>query len=111
MSSYSLITGFVALGVLAVSNAVLAQTEPITLNSAVTPSNDRTIMIENDKIAVQIERIGRRFVSVDVQDKVNGRSYSFGNDIFCLEVLDENTDEACSKKNLPRRVTYSPRRI
>ena len=98
MSSYPLITGFVALGVLAVSNAVLAQTEPITLNSAVTPSNDKTIMIENDKIAVQIERIGRRFVSVDVQDKVNGRSYSFGNDIFRLEVLDENTDEACSKK-------------
>ena len=55
-------------------------------------------MLNNEYISVQIDKIGRKLVSVTICDKVNGRSYNLGNNIFSLLVLDENTDEACSKK-------------
>ena len=61
-------------------------------------SNEFATMIENEYIAVQIGKAGRKLAYVTVQDKVNGRTYSLGDDIFSMQVLDENTDEACSKK-------------
>ncbi len=98
MTSHFLMTGLVALGMLAIGDVHAAQNGSAAQSSATLPSNDKTIMIENEYIAVQIGRIGHRLVAIDVQDKVNGKSYSLGRDTFCLEVLDENTDEACSKK-------------
>ncbi len=55
-------------------------------------------MIENKYISLDITVSARRLHSVLVYDKTNGRRYDLGNDIFSIVVLDEQTDEACSKK-------------
>ncbi len=55
-------------------------------------------MIENKYISLDITVSARRLHSVLVYDKTNGRRYDLGNDIFSILVLDEQTDEACSKK-------------
>ncbi len=55
-------------------------------------------MIENKYISLDVTVSARRLCSVQVYDKINGRRYDLGTDIFKLEVLDEKTDEACSKK-------------
>ena len=56
------------------------------------------IMLQNEYISIDIRTAGRRFAGVTVQDKVNGRSYELGKDIFCIRLLEAKTDEACSKK-------------
>ena len=56
------------------------------------------MIIQNEFISIGIQTAGRRMVSVVVQDKVNGRSYDFGKDIFCLQLQEARTDEACSRK-------------
>ena len=55
-------------------------------------------MIQNDYVSVDVQRVGRKLAGVIVRDNINGRVYSLGNDIFRLIVQDEQTDEACSKK-------------
>ena len=55
-------------------------------------------MIQNDYVSVDVQRVGRKLAGVIVRDNINGRVYSLGNDIFRLLVQDEQTDEACSKK-------------
>ncbi len=55
-------------------------------------------MIENEFIAIDVQKAGRRLASVTIQDKINGRSYALSDDIFALTLQDEDTDEACSKK-------------
>ena len=55
-------------------------------------------MIQNDYVSVDVQKVGRKLAGVMVSDKINGRVYSLGNDIFRLLVQDEQTDEACSKK-------------
>ncbi len=59
-----------------------------------------TAMIQNELISVMVEKVGRRLVNVTIVDKVNGQTYNLGKNIFCLEVLDTNTDEACSKREV-----------
>lgn len=56
------------------------------------------MIIENEFISVDVQKIGRRLAAVIVQDKINGRRYSLGKDIFTLQVCQESTDEACSVK-------------
>lgn len=56
------------------------------------------MIIENEYISVDVQKIGRRLAAVILQDKINGRRYSLGNDIFSLQVCEESTDEACSIK-------------
>ena len=73
-------------------------TRHLVPDSAGSVANDIITMIENDYIAVQIGKVGRKLASVHIRDKVNGLTYSLGDDIFSLTVLDEKTDEACSKK-------------
>ena len=101
MTSYHLITGLMALGMtvseLCPGQSPLSATSAATARCAATKTAN-TIMIENELISVQIDKVGRKLVSVTIHDKVNGRTYNLGDDIFCLQVLDENTDEACSKK-------------
>ena len=55
-------------------------------------------MIENEYISIDIRTAARRFAGVTVQDKVNGRSYDLGKDIFTIQLQEAKTDEACSKK-------------
>ena len=55
-------------------------------------------MIQNEYICLDVRTAGRRFAGVTVQDKVNGRSYELGKDIFRIELQEAKTDEACSKK-------------
>ncbi len=55
-------------------------------------------MIQNDYVSVDVQKVGRKLAGVMVSDNINGRVYSLGNDIFRLLVQDEQTDEACSKK-------------
>lgn len=55
-------------------------------------------MIQNEYICLEVRTAGRRFAGVTVQDKINGRSYELGKDIFRIELQEAKTDEACSKK-------------
>ena len=55
-------------------------------------------MIQNAFISIDIRTAGRRFAGVTVWDKVNGRSYELGKDIFSILLQEALTDEACSKK-------------
>ncbi|MBR5888374.1 MAG: hypothetical protein IKZ07_09250 [Akkermansia sp.] len=55
-------------------------------------------MIENEYISIDIRTAGRRFAGVTVQDKINGRSYDLGKEIFTIQLQEAKTDEACSKK-------------
>ena len=55
-------------------------------------------MIENEYISIDIRTAGRRFAGVTVRDKVNGRSYDLGKEVFTIQLQEAKTDEACSKK-------------
>lgn len=55
-------------------------------------------MLQNEYISIDIRTAARRFVGVTVQDKVNGRTYDLGREIFNIQLLEAQTDEACSKK-------------
>ncbi len=55
-------------------------------------------MIENEYISIDIRTAGRRFAGVTVRDKVNGRIYDLGKEIFTIQLLEAQTDEACSRK-------------
>ncbi len=57
-------------------------------------------MIQNEYVSVEVTKAGRRLVSVIIQDKINGRTYDLGTDIFSIIVQEEGIDEACSKKEL-----------
>ncbi|MBQ4636794.1 MAG: hypothetical protein IJB64_10225 [Akkermansia sp.] len=55
-------------------------------------------MLQNEYINISIRTAGRRFAGVTVQDKINGRTYDLGRDIFNIQLQEAKTDEACSKK-------------
>ena len=55
-------------------------------------------MIENEYISIDIRTAGRRFAGVTIRDKVNGRSYDLGKEVFTIQLQEAKTDEACSKK-------------
>ncbi|MBR5213108.1 MAG: hypothetical protein IKV92_02505 [Akkermansia sp.] len=55
-------------------------------------------MLQNEYISIDILTAGRSFAGVTVQDKVNGRSYDLGREIFNIQLQEAKTDEACSKK-------------
>lgn len=55
-------------------------------------------MLENEYIRIDIRTVGRALVGVTVQDKVNGRSYDLGREVFNIQLQEAKTDEACSKK-------------
>ena len=99
MNSYHLATGVMALSMVA-GAVCLGQSPSSAVNApgCSSISNENITMIENEYIAVQVGKIGRKLAFVTVQDKINGHTYNLGDGIFSLQVLDENTDEACSKK-------------
>ena len=102
MRFYQILTALAALGV-AVGGLTCAQEaaeQGSAPRSVTTVFNENKVMIENTYIAVDVEKVGRKLVNVTILDKVNGRTYNLGKDIFRLEVLDEQTDEACSKKEV-----------
>lgn len=56
------------------------------------------MIIQNEFISAEVQKIGRHLVAVILQDKINGRRYCLGRGIFSLQVCEEATDEACSTK-------------
>lgn len=98
MTSYRMVTGLVALGFLAGGFSLPARAAESAAQPGTSATNKDSYMLENEFITVNVNKVGRKLVSVTVQDKVNGRSYELGNGIFSLLVCDEQTDEACSKK-------------
>lgn len=106
MAFENIMTGILSLGMLTggmaqdvpqtVSSAEKILTESVVSESAI--YNQNTPMIQNEFVAVQVNVVNRKLVGVVIQDKMNGRSYDLGTDVFSLLVCDEATDEACSKK-------------
>ncbi|MCQ2364531.1 MAG: hypothetical protein MJ051_03120 [Akkermansia sp.] len=97
MTSHRILTGLLSLSFLC-GGIYAAQTPASAAEPLGVTSNQNDIMIQNEFLTVDIQKIGRKLVGVTVQDKINGRSYDLSNDIFSLLVRDEETDEACSKK-------------
>lgn len=95
--SYHIMTGLLSLGLLA-GGIGLADTAMLPAASPAVTQHQNCIMIENEFISVEVQKAGRRLAGVTLRDKINGRTYDLGNDIFALLVCDEDTDEACSKK-------------
>ena len=56
------------------------------------------MIIQNEFISITIETAGRRLAGVLVKDKINGRSYDLGKEVFTIQLQEAKTDEACSKK-------------
>lgn len=98
MTYYGMITGLMSLSFLVGGLGFTASAEESAARLNASASNRNAFMLENEFITVNVNRVGRKLVSVTVQDKINGRSYELGNGIFSLLVRDEQTDEACSKK-------------
>lgn len=97
MTSHNIMTGLLSLSFLCGGICAAQTPAPVTEPLGVT-TNQNDIMIQNEYLTVDIQKIGRKLVGVTIQDKLNGRRYDLGNDIFSLLVRDEETDEACSKK-------------
>lgn len=97
MTSHNIMTGLLSLSFLC-GGICAAQTPAATAEQPGITTNQNDIMIQNEYLTVDIQKIGRKFVGVTIHDKMNGRRYDLGNDIFSLLVRDEETDEACSKK-------------
>lgn len=95
--SYHIMTGLLSLGLLA-GGIGLADTAMLPAASPAVTQHQNCIMIENEFISVEVQKAGRRLAGVTLRDKINGRTYDLDNDIFALLVCDEDTDEACSKK-------------
>lgn len=93
----SILTGVLSLSFLA-GGLGLAETADAASAPLGITQNDTSIMIQNEFLTVEVQKIGRKLAGVVIQDKINGRSYDLGNDIFSILVCDEETDEACSKK-------------
>lgn len=96
----NIIKGVLALGMLAggfctVNGAAAAVPAPA---GTLFNRNMNSMTLENEYITVNVDVVSRKLASVTVQDKINGRTYDLGSDIFSVTTLDENTDEACSKK-------------
>ena len=95
--SHHIMTGLLSLGILAGGLAV-ADTAPAPAAAPGVSQNQNCTIIENEFVSVEVYKSGRKLAGVIVQDKINGRSYSLGNDIFALTVQDEAVNEACSDK-------------
>ena len=95
--SYHIMTGLLSLGILA-GGIGLADTAMLPAASPAVTQHQNCIMLENEFITVEVQKAGRRLAGVTLTDKINGRTYDLGNDVFALLVCDEDTDEACSKK-------------
>lgn len=97
MTSHHIMTGLLSLSFLA---GGFSLAEPAAAPAAASGiiTNQNSFMIQNEYISVDVQKIGRKLAAVTVQDKINGRRYDLGNDIFSLLVCEEETDEACSKK-------------
>ena len=90
-------TGLLSLSILA-GGIGLADNATLPAANPAVSQNQNCIMLENEFLTVEVNKAGRRLAGVIVQDKINGRTYDLGNEIFALQVCDEDTDEACSKK-------------
>ncbi len=97
--------GILSLGFLAGSAAVAKTSPQVAQQAPGVASHMNSYMIQNEYVNVEVARAGRRLASVVIQDKVNGRTYDLGPDIFSILVQEEGIDEACSKKELKDTLT------
>ncbi len=92
--------GLLSLGILPGGTAVADYAMAIPPQSPGVSSHMNSHMIQNEYVSVEVAKAGRRLASVIIQDKINGRTYDLGTDIFSIMVQEEGIDEACSKKEL-----------
>ncbi len=100
MKPYRLMTGLLSLGFLSGGMAVADYATPTPPQAPGVSSHMNSYMIQNEYVSVEVAKAGRRLASVIIQDKINGRTYDLGTDIFSIMVQEEGIDEACSKKEL-----------
>ncbi len=100
MKSYHIMTGLLSLGFLSGGLAAADYAVAIAPQAPGVSSHMNSYMIQNEYVSVEVAKAGRRLASVVIQDKINGRSYDLGSDIFAIQVQEEGIDEACSKKEL-----------
>ncbi len=105
MKSHHIMTGVLSLGFLCGGMAVAGNTAQLAPQSPGVASHMNSYMIQNEYVTVEVARAGRRLASVVIQDKINGRTYDLGTDIFSIMVQEEGIDEACSKKELKETLT------
>ncbi len=105
MKSYHLMTGLLSLGLISGATALAATAVPMAPQAPGVASHMNSYMIQNEYITVEVARAGRRLASVVIQDKINGRTYDLGTDIFSIMVQEESVDEACSKKEFKDTLT------
>ncbi len=100
MKPHHIMTGLLSLGLLSGGVAVADYAAPIAPQAPGVSSHMNSYMIQNEYVSVEVAKAGRRLASVTIQDKINGRTYDLGADIFSIMVQEEGIDEACSKKEL-----------
>ena len=96
MSSTHILAGLFALGILAGGVCPAAEVAESGSRPGVS-SSENSILIENDYVSVEVQKVARKLAGVVVRDKINGRTYDLGSDVFRLLSLEAQTDEACSK--------------
>ena len=102
-------TGLLSLSFLAGGVFMQAGSAETPAVQASVVTNQNSIMIQNEYITVEVQKVGRKLVGVIIRDKINGRVYDLGKNVFSMQVLDEQTDEACSKKEFKDTLhTLSP---
>ncbi len=97
---YRIMTGLLSLGILTGGVVAADDAAPTAPQAHSISSHTKSYMIQNEYVSVEVAKAGRRLASVTIQDKINGRTYDLGADIFSIMVQEEGIDEACSKKEL-----------
>lgn len=97
MTPHPVIAGVLSLSMLA--GGMCMASNPPAAPSSIILNQNQPMSIQNEYIAVDVAVTGRKLAGVTIQDKINGRTYELSDEIFSLLVLDEATDEACSKKD------------
>ncbi len=100
MKPYRIMTGILSLGFLSGGVALADYAIAPAPQAPGVSSHMNSYMIQNEYVSVEVTKAGRRLASVVIQDKINGRTYDLGTDIFAIQVQEEGIDEACSKKEL-----------
>ncbi len=95
-----IMTGILSLGFLSGGMAMADFATAVAPQAPGVSSHMNSYMIQNEYVSVEVAKAGRRLASVVIQDKINGRTYDLGTEIFAIQVQEEGIDEACSKKEL-----------
>ena len=96
MTSTHILAGLFALGILAGGTSLAAPAAGAAVQPGIS-SQDNSMVMENEYVSVEVQKVARKLAGVVVRDKINGRTYDLGEDVFRVLSLEAQTDEACSK--------------